>query len=210
MEALVANAIHDAKNSLNTLNAWLDEAKRQAPCPALDAARVTAQRISTQLVELLAIYRHSEGSLRLAIDDHRLDDFLADVMAELQPAPGSSIRIEQDFAAASRLGDWAFDAYQVKFVLLDALRNALRHATSRVRFSLIKEDKGIRFDVADDGPGFPADVLAGDRGAMNDGSSGLGLVFAQLIAQGHATPDGRHGSLELANAGGATVTLRLP
>lgn len=209
MDALVAAAIHDAKNALNALNTWLGEAKRQAPSPALDEARRVADRVSGQLVELLALYRASEGTLRLAIEDHRLDDFLADTMAELAPPGG--IAIDTDFAAAADLDAWAFDAYQVKFVLLDALRNALRHATSRARFALAAEPGGgLRFTVRDDGPGFPPEVLAGDRREMSGESSGLGLVFARLIAERHATPNGRHGRIELANDGGARFDLILP
>jgi hypothetical protein len=49
---------------------------------------------------------------------------------------------------------------------------------------------------------------------MDSGSSGLGLRFARLIAQRHATPDGRHGRIELGNDsdanGGAVFRLFLP
>jgi len=209
MDSLVAAAIHDAKNALTALNTWLAEAQRQAPSPALGQAQAVAARISAQLVELLTLYRADQGRLRLAIEDHYLDDFLADVMAELGPPP-AAIAVETDFAAAA-IGAWAFDAYQVKFALLDALRNALRHASGRVGFTLSAEPNGgIRFTVADDGAGFPETVLAGGAGAMTETSSGLGLSFARLIAERHVTPAGRHGRIELINEGGAHFVLVLP
>jgi signal transduction histidine kinase len=211
MDALVAAAIHDAKNALNALGAWLSEAKRQCPSPALVEAQAVAGRVSAQLVELLALYRASEGTLRLAVDDRVLEDFLAETLAELGRPAGDAVRLECDLDAAADIGAWAFDAYQVKFVLLDALRNALRHAAGRVRFSLAREaGGGIRFSVQDDGPGYPETVLAGGRPEMGGDSSGLGLAFARLIAERHATPAGRRGRVELANDGGARFSLVLP
>lgn len=211
MDAFVAAAIHDAKNSLSALGTWLDEAARENPSPALEQARSLAGRLSGQLVELLALYRAGEGSLRLAIDDHSLDDFLDDTLAEFGSATRPEIAFACDRAAATTLGSWAFDAYLVRFVLLDALRNALRHARSRVHLSLdAAPGGGIRFTVNDDGEGFPADVLNGGYGEMAPDSSGLGLAFARLIAQRHATPDGRHGAVALTNKEGAVFSLTLP
>ena len=53
--------------------------------------------------------------------------------------------------------------------------------------------------MENDGASFPAAVLKGQAPAMRAGSSGLGLAFADLIARRHATPAGRHGSIELSN-----------
>ncbi|WIM05419.1 MAG: HAMP domain-containing histidine kinase [Candidatus Nitricoxidivorans perseverans] len=212
MDILFAAAIHDAKNVLNALNAALGEAGRNCPSPALDRARDMAARVSAQLVELLAIYREGQGSLRLAIDDHDVGDFLDDTLAELDAGPGGIVPA-CDPGPAREIGAWAFDAYQVRFVLLDALRNALRHARSAVRLSFVREPLGgVRFTVADNGPGFPESVLAGGQGAMSSASSGLGLTFARTIAERHATPDGRRGRVALENApeGGARFSLILP
>lgn len=211
MSPLIIGCIHDAKNGLNLLDTWLEEARRTAPSPALDEARAVAARISAQLVELLALYRAGENSLRLVIEDHDLVDFCEDVMAEIILSPASNHRIEPDLGAAAALGAWAFDAYQVKMVLQEALRNALRHGKQHIRFAVAaQKGGGLRFTVSDDGPGFPQEVLDGRSRAMDSDSSGIGLVFARLIAQHHATPDGRHGRIELANDGGAVFALVLP
>lgn len=231
MDSLVAAAIHDAKNSLNALGVWLVQARREfaghangAPSPALEHAMQLTARLTGQLVELLALYRAGDGTLRMAVEDHNLVDFLEDVMAELAYASSAEdpVKIDTDFAAAARIGDWAFDAYLVKFVLLDALRNALRHAQQRIRFSLAADSAGgIRFSIEDDGAGFPADVLRDEKAqdasqgaAMSASSSGLGLSFARLIASRHAALADKHGRLELANDGldkdGARFSLVLP
>lgn len=211
MNPLIAGVIHDAKNGLNALNTWLDEARRDSPSPAIDEARAVAARVGAQLVELLAIYRSGEDSLRLAIEDHDLMDFCEEVTSEIVLAPGCEARIESDVAAAAMIGAWAFDAYQVKLVLQEALRNALRHGKGRICFALAAPaGGGLRFSVSDDGPGFPPEVLNGESRSMDSASSGIGLVFARLIAERHATPDGAHGRIELANDNGAVFALILP
>lgn len=230
MDALVAAAIHDAKNELSALGVWIAEAQREfaalspTPSPALGRAVAIATTLSGQLVELLALFRAGEGSLRLAVEDHHLDDFLGDTLSELhQSAPtdedrgeGAELQVLTDLAATAEIGSWAFDAYLVKFALLDALRNAMRNARQRVRLSFAAvPGGGIRFDVEDDGPGYPEGILHGATGkAMSGSSSGLGLTFARLIAARHATPAGRHGRLDLSNdgmgSGGARFSLTLP
>lgn len=211
MNPLVAGAIHDAKNGLSLLNTWLEEARRTAPSSAIDEARAVAARISAQLVELLAIYRAGEDNLRLAIEDHDLLDFCQEVTTEIVLPPGAETRIETELGAATLLGAWAFDAYQVKMVLQEALRNALRHGKQRIRFAVAAQPGGgLRFSVGDDGPGFPREVLEGEAQAMDNASSGIGLIYARLIAERHATPDGHCGRIELANDGGAVFALVLP
>lgn len=211
MSPLIVGAIHDAKNGMNLLCTWLDEARRSAPSPAIDEARAVAARVGAQLVELLVLYRAGEDSLRLAIEDHDLIDFCQEVTAEIVLPPDSKVRIESDLAVAATLGAWAFDAYQVKLVLQEALRNALRHGTQRIRFAVaVQAGGGLRFTVSDDGDGFPQEVLDGGAPTMDSGSSGIGLVFARLIAERHATPGGRHGRIELNNDDGAVFALILP
>jgi signal transduction histidine kinase len=225
MEILLAAAIHDAKNALNALGVWLDkaEAERGGKSPSLTQAKAVAASISGQLVELLALYRAGEGNLRMAVEDQHLGDFLSDLMSELAATSGAdgaggiSVQsVETDFAEAQEIDAWAFDAYLVKFVLLDGLRNALRHANRKIRFGVTAEPGGgIRFNIADDGDGYPDSILRAEgTSKMTPESSGLGLSFARVIAERHATPGGRHGRLELANdglgSGGARLSLVLP
>lgn len=210
MDSLVAAAIHDAKNTLNALNTWLVEAGREHPSAALTQARSAAQRVSAQLVELLVLYRAGEGSLRLAVDDHYPGDMVRELLAEVAPLPDQA-SLAIDLASVDALGAWAFDAYQVKLVLADALRNALRYGRTRVSLSVMQPaGGGLLFEVRDDSEGFPPEILAGEDHGLTEGGTGLGLKFARLIAERHATPNGRHGRLELVNDGGAVFRLYLP
>ncbi len=234
MDALVAAAIHDAKSTLSALGVWLSEAQREfaaqsaKPSQALARATAMADTLSRQMVELLALYRAGNGSLRLAVEDHHLRDFLADLMGELAASRSvtlpeeeggetrAAIAIHANIATTVTADIWAFDAYLVKFALLDALRNALRHGKRQVRFSLLPEPDGsIRFSIEDDGDGYPDAILRGEETTeMRTSGSGLGLSFARLIAARHATTSGRHGRLELTNdgfdTGGAHFSLILP
>ncbi len=214
MQALIANAIHDLKNNLHVLNSWLGEAERQAPSDPLAQARALATHVNAQLVELLAVYRESEGSLRLNIDDRDLRQFIEELQIEPLLPPGREVSVRYEVAAMDELSAWAFDAYQIKLVLLDALRNAVRHARSSVVFSLRPTTNGgLEFAVSDDGAGFPEEVLAGNGAAMGQEGSGLGLRFARLIAERHITPQGGSGKVILDNegiGGGARLRLQLP
>jgi len=109
MDALVAAAIHDAKNALMALDSQLDAAQRHPASADFSAARAGVARIAGQLTELLALYRAQGGQLHLAIDDHDLVDFIDDLLAELGPLP-ATITLAVDRAAAVQLGAWAFDA----------------------------------------------------------------------------------------------------
>ena len=214
MEPLVATSIHDIKNSLHALSSWLGEAERQTPSPALSEARSLANHINGQLVQLLALYRENEGSLRLSVDDRDLLSFLEELRLEPTGRHDGSIKVTYDLSSADALCTWAFYAYQVKLILADALRNAVRHARGDVRLSLsTPAEGGIEFQITDDGPGFSEALLSGEQSAMSTSGSGLGLRFARLIAARHRTPDGRSGELLLDNQGingGARLRLRLP
>lgn len=210
MDSLIAASIHDAKNTLNALNTWLAEAEREHPSAALLKARASAQRVSAQLVELLVLYRAGEGTLRLAVDDHHVGDLVRELFAEVIPVPGQP-GIETDLAAIDAIGEWALDAYQVKLVLADALRNALRYGRSRVTLRIdTMPAAGLCFEVRDDSEGYPPDILRGEDLGLTGGGTGLGLRFARLVAERHATPAGKRGRVELRNDGGAVFRLILP
>ncbi|HEX5392494.1 MAG TPA: HAMP domain-containing sensor histidine kinase [Rhodocyclaceae bacterium] len=214
MDNLVAAALHDAKNALAALQVWLDQARKQAPSAPLDQARTMATRLGTQLVELLAVYRQEQGSLRMSVADHDLCDFIDDLRTEWVLAPDSKIAIAWDQEGnAPRIGAWAFDGYLVKMVLLDALRNAERQAHKHIELKISANADGLCFTIHDDGPGFNGSQLPEQSDApMHTSGSGLGLSFARIIAEAHHNPKGQSGRVEIMNApeGGAILSLLLP
>jgi signal transduction histidine kinase len=213
LDPLIAAAIHDAKNALMALDSQLATAQCRPASADFSTLRGSVSRIAGQLTELLTLYRAQGGQgnpLRLAIDDHDLANFIDDLVTELGPLP-AGITLAIDRAAALQIGAWAFDAHLVKLALLDALRNAMRHARSHVTLTFTAHPQGgICFTVTDDGVGFPEPVLSGLVVPASSGGTGLGLTFARLIAERHTTPAGRHGHVELANTPGACLKLILP
>ena len=249
MDSLLAMVMHDAKNALQAQAHWLRLAGQQAAAltgeagvgealaESLRQASVINSHLGQRLVELLTLYRAQQGQLHLTMEDHRIAEFMASVAQEyrqtLTPRE-QHVQLEVDVRDAGDLA-WAFDAAVVRLVLVDALRNASRHARGRMRLSAqYRAGEGLLLSVEDDGPGYPAACLSspgtvaaaplvaaghhvsgGEPSAMADHlSTGLGLDFARLIAAHHRAMGGRGGRLELDNsgyqAGGACWRLWLP
>ncbi len=99
--------------------------------------------------------------------------------------------------------------------LLNLLRNACRHARSRVCLRLELLDQGWRLSVEDDGPGIPPEArervlqpfvrLDGSRDRAS-GGVGLGLSIALQVARWH---DGRLW-VDRSSLGGAALRLEWP
>ncbi|MEM7518083.1 MAG: ATP-binding protein, partial [Planctomycetota bacterium] len=107
------------------------------------------------------------------------------------------------------------DGNRLMRVLENLLRNAIRHARSRVVVSVEPTVPGgdAVFTVSDDGPGFPLrdgePVLTrqpGESDSRDADSAGLGLTIARRIVESHA------GTLSIENApdSGAVVRFRIP
>jgi hypothetical protein len=115
---------------------------------------------------------------------------------------GARLRVEIDVPEANR------DDEVPLFVLQPLVENAVRCAVAerseggRVRVSARAQGHSLVIDVDDDGPGFPARVLAGEGWGI-----GLSNVRARL-----ATLFEQHGRLELSRAdiGGARARVTLP
>jgi two-component system, NtrC family, nitrogen regulation sensor histidine kinase NtrY len=102
------------------------------------------------------------------------------------------------------------DADQLEQALINLIRNAVEAAwegRGEVRVTWRSSSRWIEFLIDDEGPGLP------DSGNLfvpffttKPGGSGIGLVLARQIAEGH------HGSLHLTNREpkGVRATLRLP
>jgi hypothetical protein len=100
-------------------------------------------------------------------------------------------------------------------VLRNLVDNAHRHAGSQVVVTLGRDGDQAALDVADDGPGVPADdrtriferfVRLDDARARADGGSGLGLAIVAEVVAAH---DGKVW-VEESPGGGALFRVRLP
>jgi two-component system phosphate regulon sensor histidine kinase PhoR len=107
------------------------------------------------------------------------------------------------------------DPDRIRQVFLNLLDNALKYApASTVTVRLIPEDRVVRVEVSDTGPGIPsADLLhifdpfyRSERATPRSSGSGLGLTLVRLILDQHHAPIHVHSLPEA----GTTFTFSLP
>ncbi|MDD5250250.1 MAG: HAMP domain-containing sensor histidine kinase [Rhodocyclaceae bacterium] len=197
---IAALTIHDVKNRLAEL---AGKAERRGD---KDTVR-TALEAAATLTQLLAFYKSENGILTPNVDAHAPADLVDELAHEAGGMGG--IAIETDCGAAPTLA--FYDETLVRMVLANALQNAMRHARSRIMISVGERSGQVEFCVRDDGPGYPASVLAdgGYAAAVTREGTGLGLRLAKRIARLHESA-GVRGDVALANQDGAVFALRLP
>jgi signal transduction histidine kinase len=131
-----------------------------------------------------------------------------DASATRHPGSGPAPRVHIEGAATAR-----GDAEALERAVRNLVENALRHARTEVVVRITLDGDWASLVVADDGPGFQADLLEHgvDRFTPGDspeahGGAGLGLAIVNAIVRAH------DGTLELRNRepSGAVVEIRLP
>jgi signal transduction histidine kinase len=202
MDDLGAAVIHDVKNRLAELALLLgrrDDCSRETGV-AMEAAR--------QLTELLLAYRDEAGKLAANIDSASPAELAGELAEEYRTLfPGVDLNLEMGAAPAF----WFYDEALIRLALGNALHNACRHAVSQVRLAVFKEDERLVVEIANDGPGYPPEMLAAGQQEMPHSRSGtgLGLHLARRIAALHVLND-QTGEVALANRDGACFRLILP
>ncbi len=222
-----ADASHELRTPLTTIRGYAELYRQGAlgPDQLLDAMRrieEEARRMSTLVAELLELARLDRtSSLDLAETD--LAALVRDAVADAHAVePGRQVRAE----APARLVALVDEA-RIRQVLANLLGNVREHTPAGTPASvrLAQVAGGVVLEVADTGPGMPADDAArafdrfhrgGDRAAANgggsapdsgdSGGSGLGLSIVQAIAQAH----GGEAVLESQPGQGTRVKVWLP
>ncbi len=203
MSDVYAAVVHDVKNQLAELSWRLGERKdaQQETLIAINAAR--------RLSEMLLLHRQQHALLCVNADQINAADFLAILAAEYrQLFPAITIDIDSSKAPAFAF----FDDTLVRMALANALHNACRFAHSRVQLSANEQDNMLVFEVCDDGPGYPLEILASgglSPATMSGTGSGLGLYLSRKIAELHQL-EGRCGRVALGNNQGAVFRMLLP
>jgi len=214
--AFVADASHELRTPLAALQTELELAlRRPRTTEELESAVRSAGAETDRLVrlaeDLLLVARADRGGLpvRPALLD--VDAMLAEVAASHErPARDSGRAIETKPSAGLEL---RADPDRARQLLANLVDNALRHGEGTVLLSARERDGEIELHVADEGQGFPPDLLprAFERFSRGDaartrGGTGLGLAIVSAIATAH----GGRAHARNRESGGADVWVSIP
>jgi two-component system, OmpR family, sensor kinase len=218
-QEFVADASHELRTPLAVLGAELELAGRPGRSrddlvQAVASAEDEVARLTKLTNDLLMLARSDEGKLPVRPAPARVRDLLERSAARAAvPAAARAacvVQAPQDLVAT-------LDADRVRQAVDNLIDNALRFAPpgSSITVSGRAHGPDLVIEVADAGPGFPADYLPHaferfrrpDAGrTRSDGGAGLGLAIVGAIAAAH----GGFASARNGRGGGAVVALELP
>ena len=215
LNLLAAASMHEVKNLLGQLTLSLEEIA-QAQCPGTEqeiaSARFACSRVVDRLTEMMILYKLDGGHLHPSIAAHSPSDFLEDIMLSEKNLTAGRIEIRMQNSAQAP-AFWFFDRDLTESALMNAVHNALLYARSWISLSAEQNGDYLMFRVADDGAGYPPELLQAslDAPRTSDQGCGLGLYFANHVAQAHHNQE-RRGKVVLENnaQGGAVFSLYLP
>ncbi|WP_434451365.1 ATP-binding protein [Lentzea sp. E54] len=209
----VADVSHELRTPLAAMTAVtdvLDAETAALPGVAGQAARLVnreTQNLTRLVNDLIEVTRFDSGTAALALDD--VD--VAEVVRTCLRMRGFSSDVSATLPSGVRA---RLDPRRLDVIVANLVGNALRHGSPPVSLGLSVADSSLVIEVADSGPGLPAEVLPhvfarfykADSARGRSEGSGLGLAIAWENARLHG------GTLEAANrpGGGALFTLRMP
>ena len=211
LRELIRSSLHDLRSPLDGAVGVLAILEDQPESPhrarLLTLLHAQIDDISDQMIDLLDAAR-AAGPPSIQIQPI---DLAPIVQAEIERARRIAGYRGQELTIEASLPDEPLralgSARQIGRVLANLLKNAVEHGGPHVTVGLERDADTVRLIVSDDGPGYPAALVAGAWAAgwstRADGF-GLGLVG---VAANLALLNGR---LELANGSGARATVALP
>lgn len=210
--AFLDDASHELRTPLAVLRGELELALDATTPGAIDEALRSAleetDRLAAITTDLLTLARADGGELALRpepVDARAVCEAVRDRVVDG--------RIAVDITGDARV---QADRHRLEQIVTNLVVNAARHASSRVHVAIERRDTAVEIEVADDGHGFPPELLpraferfsrASTDRQRGEGRTGLGLAIVATLTQAHG------GSVAARNGpplGGAVVTVRLP
>jgi signal transduction histidine kinase len=217
---VLASSVHDMKNSLGMLLNTLSAMMENSPPKDAEQARFfstleyEAARINGELVQLLSLYRMDEQTMMVVIDEHHAIDIIEEQIAR-NDSLLKSRQIEIQIDCDSDL-IWYLDSELIGGVLNNLIVNCARYCREKLMVSATEEDGFLCISVADDGQGYPDNMLLGPLPqaavSFSSGNTRLGLLFARKVLELHKSKKGQ-GYMTIANngpLGGGLLRLYLP
>jgi signal transduction histidine kinase len=215
----VANISHDLRTPLASMQGYLEtvllksaalsEAEREQ---YLRTALAQSQRLSRLAQELLELAHLELGTIKPTLERFSMVELVQDVMQKLALSASSRQQSLVPLFEAGSL-DVLADIGMMERVMTNLLDNAIRHTPPAGKITLRMSAAGaqVRVEVADQGPGIPADMrplLFTHAAAQRPGreGGGLGLAIVRQILQLH----GSDITLSDGPSGGAVFVFLLP
>jgi two-component system, OmpR family, sensor kinase len=213
--AFVDDASHELRTPIAVLRGEIELAlsaadDRDEVERSLRAALAETERLSRLADDLLLLARQRAGALAIQSEPIDLLDLAAAHARGLEPVLGLSVDVAGDPVVLEA------DADRLRQVLANLAANSAAAGAAVVQVRATRDRDGVVLEVADDGPGFPPDLLdsAFERFVRGDDArtrgragAGLGLSIVRAIVAAHG------GTVWIGNGGplgGAVVTTRLP
>ena len=213
--AFVDDASHELRTPIAVLQGELELAVAAVDDPgevreSLAAAQGQVARLGRLAEDLLLLARERAGSLVMEREPVDLTDLARAETRMLAPVTGLRFEVRGDPVIVEA------DPDRLRQVLTNLAANsaAAGAGSARVTVGFDEDEAEAVVEWADDGPGFPPDLLdaaferfvRGDRARGSGSGAGLGLSIVRAIVAAHG------GTAHLANGaplGGAVVTVRL-
>lgn len=205
----VADAAHELRSPLASLQAQLDVAHRLGGVEREDLADLRAEvtRMTTLVGDLLLLARVDAEPSGSPAEPLEVVALVVEVVGRYDAARVPVVLLAPGSEALVAAG-----ADELRRALANLLDNAVRHAAARVEVRIMSTGAEVVVEVADDGAGVPqadrARVLERftrlDEGRARDqGGSGLGLAIVTGLAARHG------GRLELGESAAGGLSARL-
>ena len=144
--SLLANTVHDMKNSLTTIINTLDELTDELDAVKKDrrasSLQYESKRLNSQLIILLSLYKIENKQYYLDIDEHSLYDFLTECAVAHQELLQLN-NISLDIQCPKDLV-WYFDSNLLSGVISNIINNAYRYTHDRIILEASLRDDMIR------------------------------------------------------------------
>lgn len=201
------SAILGAVDTLQEKDSNLSEQNKSVLLSEIDTA---GTRLNRQVDNLLNMSRLESGMLMPKYDWCDLQELVYTVIQKLEPGYTQHIVVH----AADDLPLFKFDGGLMEQILYNIIHNAIQYTppSTTITVKLAHTDNGFNITIADDGPGFPKELIqrAFDKfyrmPVSRTGGSGLGLSIVKGFVEAHK------GNITLHNvdSGGSCFEMYIP
>ncbi|MBS8264739.1 HAMP domain-containing protein [Mesobacillus boroniphilus] len=200
-EDFIANVSHELRTPISMMQGYseaivddiaqTDEEKKEMAKVIYDESL----RMGRLVNELLDLARMEAGHILLNVESVEINPYVNRIIRKFHGlAKEKGIELSVQFDSEER--DFRFDPDRIEQVLTNLIDNAIRHVpdSASVVISGRTNEKGLYFEVSDQGPGIPEEDLPflferfykGDKSRTRGVSgTGLGLAIAKNIIDAH-------------------------